>query len=211
MSDCGCQVEAKNGAQRKILRVLLAINAVMFVVEAIAGTLAQSTAIVADSLDMLADAAVYGISLYAIGRSPLQKVRAASFSGIFQMTLAGLVLFDVIRRFIFGSDPESALMVGIGLLALIANIYCFSLIAKQRHGEVHMRASWIFSRNDVIANLSAIAAGLLVNLFDSRFPDLIIGLAIAFLVMWGGFEIIRDARNTILLFDSDRKDTPHTP
>jgi cation diffusion facilitator family transporter len=195
MSDCGCQFEAKNKAQRKILRVLFALNAAMFMTGIIAGTLAQSTALIADSLDMLADAAVFGISLYAIGNSQAKKIRAAFLSGIFQTTLASLVLVDVARRAIFGSEPESSWMVGIALLSLIVNSLCMFLMAKHRHEEVHMRASWIFLSNDVMANLGVIIAGLLVNLLNSPYPDLIIGLMIAIIVIRGGIGIIRDARN----------------
>lgn len=144
MADCGCELEAKNAAQRKTLWLLFGINAVMFGLELTIGILARSTALVADALDMFADAAVYGISLDAIGKSPRQKIRAALLSGIFQITLAVLVLVDVIRRFLSDEVPTSTLMMGIGLLALIANIICLVLIAKHRRSEVHMRASWIF-------------------------------------------------------------------
>jgi len=194
MSDCGCQIEAKNAAQRRVLGYLLLINGTMFVLEMTTGVLAQSTALIADSLDMLADATVYGISLYVVGRSSIYKTRAASFSSILQMTLASLVLFDVIRKFISGSDPESALMMGIGFIALMANVLCLGLLAKHRKGEVHMRASWIFSKNDVIANLAVIIAGLLVTILQSQLPDLIIGLAIAILVLRGGVQILKEAR-----------------
>jgi cation diffusion facilitator family transporter len=194
MSGCGCEIEAKNAAQRKTLWLLFGINAVMFGLELTIGIVAGSTALVADALDMFADATVYGISLGAIGKSLRQKARAAWLSGIFQITLAVLVLVNVIKRFFFDEVPTSGLMMGIGCLALIANVICLTLIAKHRQGEVHMRASWIFSRNDVIANLGVIAAGLLVNLLNSRFPDLIIGFAIALLVLRGGIEIIQDAR-----------------
>lgn len=190
MSNCECQVEAKNAAQRKVLRYLLIINAAMFLLELITGVLANSTALLADSLDMFADAAVYGISLYAVGRSHTQKTRAASLSGIFQMTLAGLVLFDVIRKFFLDSHPESTLMMGVGFMALVANIICLLQIAKHRQGDIHMRASWIFSKNDVIANISTIVAGLLVTLLHSQLPDLIIGLAIAIWVLRGGVGIL---------------------
>ena len=194
MSDCGCQMEAKNAAQRRVLGYLLLINGTMFVLEVITGVLAQSTALIADSLDMLADAAVYGISLYAVGRSSIYKTRAASFSGILQITLAGLVLLDVIRKFISGSAPESALMISIGFIALMANVSCLWLLAKHRKGEVHMRASWIFSKNDVIANLGVIIAGLLVTFTRSQLPDLIIGLAITVFVLRGGIQILQEAR-----------------
>lgn len=194
MSDCGCKVEANNAAERKTLRILLLINATMFVVGITAGLLGRSTALVADSLDMFADATVYLMSLYAVGKAAAQKNRAASLSGIFQITLAGFVLIDVIRRFVLGSSPESAWMMGIAFLALIANSYGLFLISKHRKGEIHMRASWIFTQNDVVANLSVIVAGLLVEHFHSRFPDLIVGFAIALLVMRGGINIIQDAR-----------------
>lgn len=193
MSDCGCEMQAKNAAERRTLRWLLAINGSMFTVELITGLLANSTALLADSLDMLADATVYGISLAAVGGSKRGKIRAALISGSFQMTLAGLVLVDVIRRFLLGSAPEPGWMMGIGAIALLANVICLSLIAKHRQGEVHMRASWIFSRNDVIANLGVICAGGLVQLFNSRIPDLVMGLLITGLVLRGGIEIIWDA------------------
>ncbi|MEG3872267.1 cation transporter [Microcoleus sp. Z1_B5] len=188
-------MEAKNAAERKTLRILLLINGTMFVVGIVAGVLAHSTALVADSLDMFADASVYTMSLYAVGKSAHHKNRAATLSGIFQITLAVMVVVDVIRRFVWGeSSPESGWMMGIAFLALIANSYGLYLLSKHRKGEVHMRASWIFTQNDVIANFSVIVAGLLVTLFHSRFPDLIVGFGIASLVVWGGISIIRDAQ-----------------
>ncbi|MEG4593020.1 cation transporter [Microcoleus sp. F8_C2] len=188
-------MEAKNAAERKTLRILLLINGTMFVVGIVAGVLAHSTALVADSLDMFADASVYTMSLYAVGKSAHHKNRAATLSGIFQITLAVMVVVDVIRRFVWGeSSPESGWMMGIAFLALIANSYGLYLLSKHRKGEVHMRASWIFTQNDVIANFSVIVAGLLVTLFNSRFPDLIVGFGIASLVVWGGISIIRDAQ-----------------
>jgi len=193
MSDCGCKVEADNAAQRKVLVYLLLINGTMFLVEMITGVLASSTALIADSLDMLADSTVYAISLYVVGKSQLRKARAASLSGIFQMTLAGLVLLDVVRKFVSGSEPSSTSMIGVGAIALVANTVCLWLIAKHRKGDVHMRASWIFSKNDVIANISVMVAGLLVILFNSRLPDLFIGLAIALLVFRGGVQILQEA------------------
>ncbi|MBF2075509.1 MAG: cation transporter [Synechococcales cyanobacterium C42_A2020_086] len=193
MSDCGCgEVEAKNGAQRRTLGMLLAINALMFLLELGTGWFAGSTALVADSLDMFADATVYGIALYAVGRSVTAKQRAAFLSGIFQVGLALLVFADVLRRVLGGSDPEPSWMVGIGLLALVANVVCLLLIAQHRQGEVHMRASWIFSKNDVIANLGVIAAGFLVSLTGSRWPDLVIGLIVVAVVLRGGMTILRN-------------------
>lgn len=178
-----------------MLHVLLAINATMFVVEIVAGWLAESTGLIADSLDMLADATVYGISLHAVGRSATAKRRAALLSGGFQILLAAGVGVEVVRRAAVGSDPVSVPMMAVGALALAANLTCLALLAKHRDGEVHMRASWIFSVNDVLANLGVILGGLLVLLLGSRWPDLAIGGAIALLVLWGGIRILRDARS----------------
>jgi cation diffusion facilitator family transporter len=197
MADCGCEFEATNAAERKTLVAVLAINALMFVAEFTLGLLADSTGLMADSLDMLADAAVYAISLWAVGRSVTTRGRAALGSGIFQVLLAAGVLIDVIRRFIVGSDPASGLMMAVGGLALAANVACLALLAKHRRGNVNLRASWIFSTNDVIANVGIILAGGLVWLTGSRFPDLAIGLIVSLFVVWGGTRIIRDARREL--------------
>ena len=193
MSGCNCEFEIKNREQSRILLILLGINAVMFVVEIAAGIISQSTALIADSLDMFADATVYGIGLYAVGRPLSAKITAAHLSGLFQILLGSLVAIDVFRRFVWGSEPVSLLMISVGLVALIANVICLKLISKHREGEVHMRASWVFSKNDVIANLGIIAAGLLVFLLDSRYPDLFIGLVISIIVIRGGILILKDA------------------
>ncbi len=194
MSGCDCNIEVKNKAESRTLIILLLINAIMFVVEISVGLLAESTGLIADSMDMFADASVYAISLYAVGRSLLVKARAAHISGIMQILLGILVLIDITRRFIYGSEPESTLMITIGLLALAANTICLMLIYKHRQGEVHMRASWIFSKNDVIANLGVITSGFMVALLDSPYPDLIIGLLISIIVIRGGVFIIKDAK-----------------
>jgi len=195
MSGCGCEVEVKNREEMRVLIVLLGINAFMFFAEITLGILSESTALIADSLDMLADATVYGIALYAVGRSPLVKIHAAQISGIFQIILGAVVSVDVFRRLVLGSEPESFLMISVGIVALIANVVCLYLISKHRKGEVHMRASWIFSKNDVIANLGIIIGGLLVYMLGSRYPDLIIGLAISIVVIRGGIHIVKDANN----------------
>lgn len=193
MSGCGCEPAGGDLLQRRVLITVLLINAVMFVIELGAGWLAQSTALLADALDMLADASVYALSLYAVGRSATIKTKAARLSGILQILLGLLVLADILRRYFLGSEPVSSLIIGIGALALAANVTCLMLIAQHRKGEIHMRASWIFSRNDVVANLGVIAAGLLVALSGSPLPDLIIGSLVAGLVIKGGLSILRQA------------------
>ena len=194
MADCACDSAAVARLERRTLRILLWINAVMFVMEATVGWLAESTGLLADSLDMLADAGVYGVALYAVGRSPLVQHRAGVASGYMQMVLGLGVLGDVLRRLVYGSDPVGLLMMIVGGIALAANVTCVVLLAKHRDGGIHMRASWIFSTNDVIANVSVIISGALVAILGSRIPDLVIGLVIALVVTRGGVRILREAR-----------------
>ena len=187
-------MEVESREQSRVLWILLAINAAMFITEIVAGLIAESTGLIADSLDMFADASVYAIGLYAVGRAASVKIRAATLSGIFQILLALGVAAEIGRRLIFGSEPQALLMVGVSVLALAANVICFVLISKFRDGEVHMRASYIFSRNDVIANAGVILAGTLVYLLDSRWPDLLIGALIVLVVARGGWSIIAETR-----------------
>ena len=111
---------------------------------------------------MFADAAVYGVSLYVVGRGEPVERRAARVAGGVEMVLAVTALAEVARRFFVGSAPEPGYMIGIASLALLANITCMVLLAAHRQGGAHMKASWIFSINDVLANLGVIVAGALV-------------------------------------------------
>ena len=187
------QVSAQQEAQREsgILKWLLPINGIMFVVEITVGWWAQSTGLIADSLDMFADAAVYGVALFAVGHSTRMKLSAAHLSGWFQVILALGALSEVVRRLMLGSEPISSLMMGFGLVALAANIFCLVLISKNKESGAHMKASWIFSANDVIANTGVILAGLLVAWTGSRYPDLVIGLAIGLIVLNGARRILQ--------------------
>ena len=168
----------------------------MFLIEAVLGVIAQSTGLIADSLDMLADAAVYGISLYVVGKGITRQARAATLSGWLQIILGVGVLFDVVRRHFLGSEPQSILIMSVGLGALVANITCLLLISKHRNGGVHMRASWIFSTNDVIVNIGVIVSGALVWMLGSRYPDLLVGAVIATVVVRGGLKILQEARSS---------------
>ena len=193
LSDCGCEMTARNEQERKTLRLVLGINAFMFLAEIILGFVAQSTGLIADSLDMFADASVYSLSLYAVGKSAHLQARSAGLGGFAQIFLALLVLADVLRRFILGSEPISGLMIGVGGVALLANTVCLLLINRHRDAGVHMRASLIFSANDVIANLGVILSGILVWALNNRYPDLIIGFVIALIVLKGGLRILKEA------------------
>lgn len=178
------------GEESGTLKILLAINAVMFVLELTTGVIAQSTALIADSLDMFADAGVYGLSLYAVAHSIRMQVRAAHVAGVLQLILAIGVLLEVGRRFLLGSEPESALMMVMALIALVANSTCLILISRHRHGGAHMKASWIFSANDVIINLGVIVAGALVAWTGSNYPDLVVGTIVGLIVLNGARRIL---------------------
>jgi cation diffusion facilitator family transporter len=193
MSGCGCEVTINDKSQKRVLYWLLAINAAMFIIELAVGLLADSTALIADSMDMLADAVVYAIGIYAVGKSIIHKANAAKVSGYFQLMLGMIILIDIIRRSIMGSEPVSYLMMGMGAVALVANVICLLIIRKHKDGDVNMRASWIFSANDVIANMGVIAAGVLVLWLDSRLPDLIIGMIVSIVVLRGAWMILKDA------------------
>lgn len=175
----------------KVLWILLSINALMFVVEFVSGWLFDSTGLIADSLDMLADAAVYSISLLVVGKAVHHKLKAAHISGWLQLALAMGAMFEVGRRFVYGSEPNPPYMIGIATIALIANVFCLWLITKHKDQGAHMKASWIFSANDVIVNLGVIVAGFLVSLTGSRFPDLIIGTIIVAVVFLGSVRILK--------------------
>lgn len=192
MSGCDCTEEAV-GLEQQTLVALLTINGVMFLAEVMVGWIAQSTALLADSLDMLADATVYGIALYAASQSDGTQRTAARVSGVLQIALGLGVLVEVIRRAVLGSEPTSHLMIGAGAVALAANLVCLRIIAKHRDGGAHMRASWIFSKNDVIANTGVIVAGLLVMASESRAPDLVVGSIVAVVVLRGGVQILANS------------------
>ncbi|MBO9529695.1 MAG: cation transporter [Acinetobacter oleivorans] len=180
-----------NASQKQVLQWLLLINGVMFVIEFMAGIIASSTGLIADSLDMFADAAIYGIALFVVGKNLNAQLKAAHLSGWFQFGLAMIVLIDVLRRFIYGSEPVSILMILIGGLALAANISCLYLMRDHKESGAHMKASYIFSANDVIVNLGVIVAGILVAITGSPYPDLMIGLIIVLFVLNGARKILQ--------------------
>lgn len=183
----------KNLNQRKLLWAVLAINFAFFVIEMTTGLISKSMGLVADSLDMLADSFVYGISLIAVGGTIVRKKRIAKIAGYFQITLAIIGFTEVLRRF-FGSDqlPDFKTMIFVSIFALIANGICLYLLQKSKSKEeAHMKASMIFTSNDVIINLGVIIAGIMVNWLNSSMPDLIIGTIVFGLVIQGAMRILK--------------------
>jgi cation diffusion facilitator family transporter len=196
MTDCGCAApEVKTKQERRVLHIALGLNATMAVVGGLAGWYAQSSGLLADALDMLADAAAYSIALLAIGRTALFKTRAATMSGGILLILGVGILFEVGRRLIYGAEPLSEWMIGTALLSLVVNLVVLRLLAPMKSGEVHLRATWLFTRADVVANLGVILAGVLVYWLRVPYPDYVIGTLIGLYVIKEAIEILRDARS----------------
>ncbi len=195
MAECGCSpVSTESAEQRRTLTIALVLNAAMFFVETGAGVIGHSTGLIADGLDMLADASAYAIALLAIGRGARFKANAAMASGVLLLLLGCIVLLDVVRRAISGEPPEGLLMVGVAAIALAVNATVLRLLNRYRDGEVHLRATWIFTRADLIANMAVIASGIAVLLTGIRALDLIVGAGIGLYVIREATEILSDAR-----------------
>jgi cation diffusion facilitator family transporter len=182
--------------QKRVLIIVLLINATMFVVEFSAGLVSHSTALMADSLDMLADALVYALGLFALERAEHWKNRAALTSGIFQMTLGLGILVQPIYLLTTNNMPDAFSMGLFGLLALLANSITFFLLMAYRDGDINMRATWVCTRNDMINNIGVMLAAGLVYWLSSPLPDIVIGLVIAAIVMHSAWGVIREAHST---------------
>ena len=178
--------------QRKLLLTVILINFGCFILESVTGFLSGSMGLVADSLDMLADALVYGLALVAVGGTAVRKKNIARAAGYFQMTLAITGFAEVVRRFL-GSDnpPAFTTMITISLIALAGNAITLWLLQKSKSDEPHMRASMIFTSNDIIINLGVILAAMLVYTTGSNKPDLIAGMVVFVIVIRGAFRILK--------------------
>lgn len=183
----------ENTNQKKLLWSVLAINFTFFIIEMTTGLISKSMGLVADSLDMLADSFVYGISLFAVGGTLIKKKRIAKLAGYFQIALAIIGFVEVLRRFLGDEKlPDFSTMIIVSIFALIANGICLYILQKSKSKEeAHMKASMIFTSNDVIINLGVIIAGVMVNWLSSNKPDLIIGAIVFVLVIQGAFRILK--------------------
>jgi Co/Zn/Cd efflux system component len=187
------EIETLRGEHRKVLVVVLVINAVLFVVEAGAGLLAHSTALLADSLDMLGDALVYGFSLYVLWRSAEWKAIAAVLKGIVMAAFGIGVLAEAFYKMTVGVVPVAETMGIIGLLVLLGNGLCFLLLFRHRSDDLNMRSTWLCSRNDIIANISVLVAAVGVKGLDSSWPDILIGAAIAALFLRSALTVLSES------------------
>jgi Co/Zn/Cd efflux system component len=183
----------ENINQKKLLWIVLIINFAFFLLELITGLISNSIGLFADSLDMLADSFVYGISIFAVGGTLIRKKQIAKLAGYLQIILAIIGFSEILRRF-FGNEilPNFSTMIVVSILALIANGICLYLMHQSKSkNEAHMKASLIFTSNDVIINLGVIIAGLLVHWLDSSKPDLIIGAIVFVVVIQGAVRILK--------------------
>ena len=178
---------------RKVLILVLAINAVLFIVEAIAGFLAHSTALLADSLDMFGDSLVYGFTLYVLWRSAESKAMAAALKGAIMAVFGFGVLIEAVYKMVAGVVPVAEIMGIIGVLVLMGNGICFLLLFRHRSDDLNMRSTWLCSRNDIIANLSVLLAAAGVKVFDSKWPDILIGAAIAALFLKSSITVLHES------------------
>lgn len=188
-----CALEALRERQGRTLKIVLAINAVMFVAELGSGLAARSTALMSDALDNLGDALTYGASLYAVPRGAEAKARVALFKGGL-ILLAGLfVLGQVVYRLAVPAQPIFETMGAVSLLAAAANGTCLALLWKHRREDVNMSSVWECSRNDIASNLAVFVAAGAVWLFDARWPDLVVGGLLSALFLRSALRVLRDA------------------
>ena len=197
MSECcedkACAIEALRARQSATLKVVLAINAVMFVVELASGLMSRSTALMSDALDNLGDALTYALSLYAVTRGPRAKAKVALFKGALILGAGLFVLAQVLYRLAVPAQPIFETMGAIALCALAANGLCLGLLWKHRREDVNMSSVWECSRNDIASNLAVIAAAAGVWLTGSRWPDLVIGALLALLFLRSAVRVLHDA------------------
>jgi Co/Zn/Cd efflux system component len=178
---------------RRVLVVVMMLNLMMFVLEFGAGVIADSAALMADSVDMLGDGLVYGISLYALERSLRWRAGMALVKGAFILALGVGVIVEIVLKIVWGHPPASGIMLVFGGMALVANLSCVGLLWPYRHHDVNLSSTFECSRNDVLANVGVLAAAVLVAATASPWPDIAIAAIIAFLFFRSALKVTRDA------------------
>lgn len=190
------RLDASDAKDRKILLTVLLINLTQSAAGIALGIWAGSTALMGAGLDNLADASVYAVSLYAVGRAATVKVGAARLSGFLLIGLAALLLLEVLRRFAGGEEPVGPAMMAMAALNAALNLVCLRLLRRHRGEDVNFKASAIFTSNDSIVNGAIVLSGVLVMGFGSNIPDLVLGVIVAAIAANGGREILREASET---------------
>jgi Co/Zn/Cd efflux system component len=201
MSGCcdnGCSADALRERQRGTLLIVLGINAVMFIVIAVAALQSHSTALLADSLDNLGDALTYGLSLFAVTRGEVAKARVALFKGGLIFLAACVVAAQLIYRLFVPDVPVFEIMGTFSLLGLAANSLCLFLLWRHRHEDVNMSSVWECSRNDIASNLSVFVAAGAVWLTGSGWPDTLIALGLVWLLLRSSLRVVASGRTALL-------------
>ena len=190
----GCALDALRERQRSTLKVVLCINAVMFVLIAGAAVYGRSTALLADSLDNLGDALTYGLSLYAVSKGADSKARVALFKGGLILLAAVAVAGQIAYKWIMPSVPVFEVMGIFSLLGLAANSMCLLLLWRHRNEDVNMNSVWECSRNDIASNVSVLLAAGGVWLAGAAWPDTVVAVALVWFLMRSAFRVISSAR-----------------
>lgn len=185
-----------NKEERKLLAKVIWINLSQVALAGIVGLIINSSGLLGTALDSSGDTAIYLLSLYAVGRSIQAKVRAATFSGVFLSGLGILLLIDVIQKFFQGSEPVGWAMIIVAIINTASNFWIVRLLKSHKQGGVHIKASIIFTDNDMWINLGIVISGLGVVIFKSPIPDLVVGIIIVLISLWGGLKILKDAHET---------------
>ncbi|MDO8892270.1 MAG: cation diffusion facilitator family transporter [Sulfurimicrobium sp.] len=188
-----CTLNAMRANHGRVLKIVLAVNIVMFVVETLAGLAAHSTSLLADAADMLGDALVYGFSLYVLTRDESWQARAALLKGLFMLAFGLGVAAEAVYKTLHPLLPHGETIGLIGLLALAANTWCFLLLYRHRADNLNMSSVWLCSRNDLFANGGVILAGIAVIYSQSRWPDIIVGGIIAALFLKSAVSVLRQS------------------
>lgn len=178
---------------RRVLVLVLVINLAMFFIELTAGVIARSTSLMADSVDMLGDAFVYALSLYALERGPRWRAGAALAKGAIIAVFGVSVAVEVLAKLALGVTPQANVMVAFGALALAANLTCLALLYRHRDRDVNMSSTFECSRNDVIANTGVLVAAAGVHVLHAGWPDIVVGAVIAVLFFRSAIKVLREA------------------
>ena len=202
--DKACEVEVLRERQSSTLRVVLSINVVLFLVGAAAGFRQGSNALVSDAADSLGDALVYALSLYVVGRNVRWKAISALSKGLIQLAFGLVAAAAVVYKLAHPSIPSATVVGVVGVFSLIGNLACAWLLLRHRHEDLNMHSVWLCSRNDVINNIAVIAAGVLVGMLHSQWPDLIVGALIAGLFLHTCYGVIRRALRDLASTDPAR-------
>ena len=187
------ELQLETAEKRRTLWVVLWLNVALAVGFFLFGYLADSNALIANGLDNSSDALVYVLSLLALTRTRTWKRNAARLSGVLLLVLGGGVIADAIRRFVEGSEPGGIMMMAMAAVAAVVNLACLRLLQKLQQKDVNLRAATTFSFNDFVANGGIILAGIIVIVTGSNWPDLVVGVAVAGIALYGGIDILRDA------------------